>query len=259
MMQHNPLLTAHLNKLYNENALDILLRLPEQTIDLVFTDPPYSSGGTHATTRANSPSKKYIGSNKTEKYPDFDHDNKDQRSWTFWCATWLSQAYRVIKKGGHLVCFIDWRQLPALTDAVQYAGFIWRGIAVWDKTAGGTRPRMGGFKQQSEYMVWATKGHVPRRRSDGKTVYLPGVFSEHLASNKKVHMTQKPPGLAKEVMRLVAPGSVVLDPFAGSGTFLVAAQEAGHSWIGCEIEPTYYEIAQQRLARSFDSQEKIAA
>lgn len=258
-MQHNPLLTAHLNKLYNENALDVLLRFPEQAIDLIFTDPPYSSGGTHALTRSYSPDKKYIGGNKTVQHPNFDHDNKDQRSWTFWCVTWLNQAYRVMKKGGHLVCFIDWRQLPALTDAVQYAGFIWRGIAVWDKTAGGTRPRMGGFKQQSEYMLWATKGNVPRQRSDGKTVYLPGVFSERMPSNKKVHMMQKPPGLAKEVMRLVAPGSVVLDPFAGSGTFLVAAQEAGHSWIGCEIEPTYYEIARQRLAHSFDSQGKMAA
>lgn len=163
-----------------------------------------------------------------------------------------------MKTGGYLVCFIDWRQLPALTDAVQCAGFIWRGIAVWDKTNGGARPRVGGFRQQSEYMVWATKGKVPQRRTDGSTIYLPGVFSERLAIHKKIHMTEKPEQLAREVMRLVAPGSVVLDPFAGSGTFLAAAKQAGHHWIGCEIEPTYYEVAQSRLAE-ISTVEKSAA
>lgn len=257
-MQHiSPAL--RLNHLYAENALEVLPKLPDQSVDLVFTDPPYSSGGTHTATRTQSTGKKYISSSTKIKYPDFDHDNKDQRAWTFWCMTWLNQTYRVTKKGGHLVCFIDWRQLPALTDAVQSAGFIWRGVAVWDKTLAGTRPRTGGFRQQSEYMVWATKGNVPRQRSDGSTIYLPGVFSECLPTQKKLHMTQKPYGLAQEVMRLVAPGSVVLDPFAGSGTFLAAAKQAGHHWIGCEIEPTYYQVAQERLAQAVGQKEKIAA
>ncbi|MNF07728.1 Modification methylase HindIII [compost metagenome] len=60
-------------------------------------------------------------------------------------------------------------------------------------------------------------------------------------------MTEKPLRLAREVVRLVPPGSVVCDPFAGSGTFLVAAKEAGHRWIGCELEPAYHEAANDRL------------
>lgn len=236
-----PPIAAFRNRLFRENALDLLRRLPDESVDLLFTDPPYSSGGLHSASRARPAGEKYITSSGP-RYPDFSHDNKDQRSWTFWCMTWLGQALRVTKRRGYLVCFIDWRQLPSLTDAVQGAGFIWQGIAVWDKTQGRARPRRGGFSHQAEYMVWAT-----REGTAGTDVYLPGVFTERLAYPKR-HMTEKPSGLAREVVRLVPPGSTVLDPFAGSGTFLVAARDAGHDWIGSEIEPDYYEVARQRLA-----------
>lgn len=232
-----------LNTLRRENALEVLRALPDQSVDLFFTDPPYSSGGLHAGTRAQPPSQKYVGGDVKTKYVEFGHDNKDQRSWTFWCMTWLSEAFRVTKEGGNLVCFSDWRQLPSLTDAVQGAGFIWRGVAVWDKTPGRARPRMGGFSQQAEFMVWATKGAV--KTDIG--VCLPGVFSERLQMPKR-HMTEKPEDLARAVVRLVPAGGVVCDPFAGSGTFLAAAQQAGLQWIGCEIEPAYHELASQRLA-----------
>ncbi|MGC5887127.1 DNA methyltransferase, partial [Ralstonia pseudosolanacearum] len=86
------------------------------------------------------------------------------------------------------------------------------------------------------------KGAVPA----GNPVYLPGVFNERLPLPKR-HMTEKPLALAREVVRLVPPGSVVCDPFAGAGTFLVAAKEAGHSWIGCELETAYHEVARERL------------
>lgn len=233
---------AQLDQLYRSNALDMLRGLPDKSVDLFFTDPPYSSGGLHASTRAQAPGQKYIGSDVKTAYPEFYHDSKDQRSWTFWCMSWLGEAFRATKDSGHIVCFVDWRQLPSLTDAIQGAGFIWRSIAVWDKMSGGARPRLGGFSQQAEFMVWATKGAVP---TDHK-VHLPGVFSERLPRPKR-HMTEKPMGLAREVVRLVPPGSVVCDPFAGSGTFLVAAKEAGHRWIGCELEPSYHEAANDRL------------
>ncbi|CCF95824.1 DNA methylase N-4/N-6 domain protein [Ralstonia solanacearum K60] len=234
-----------LNHLHRSNALDVLRGLPDASIDMVFTDPPYSSGGLHAGTRAQAPQTKYIHSGVRTQYATFGHDNKDQRSWTFWCMTWLAEAYRATKDGGYLVCFTDWRQLPSLTDAIQGAGYIWRGVVVWDKTPGRARPRAGGFSAQAEFMVWATKGAVP---ANNKT-YLPGVFAERLALPKR-HMTEKPMGLAREVVRLVPPGSVVCDPFAGSGTFLVAAKEAGHHWIGCEMEPAYHDIAAARLAET---------
>ncbi|MBN3816803.1 site-specific DNA-methyltransferase [Paraburkholderia sp. Se-20369] len=240
-MQHT--ISADLiNRVHQTDALSVLRALPDGCVDLTFTDPPYSSGGTHTATRTQAPSKKYLVSQSQELYPEFHHDNKDQRSWTFWCMTWLAEVYRVSRNEAHLACFVDWRQLPSLTDAIQAAGFTWRGVAVWDKTGGRTRPRAGGFAQQSEFLVWATKGAV--RRAE---IYLPGVFAERLAHPKR-HMTEKPAQLARDVVRLAPAGGVVLDPFAGSGTFLAAAKGAGLNWIGCELEPAYHQVATARLA-----------
>lgn len=223
------------------DAIDLVRGLPAQSVDMLLTDPPYSSGGLHVGTRTQSTGKKYIASKTKVDYADFDFDNMDQRSWSFWCHSWLAAAHRALKPGGLVVCFIDWRQLPALTDVVQAAGFTLRGLAVWDKTPGRSRPRRGGFSQQAEFIVWASKGKMP-----GVDVYLPGVFPCRLGMPKQ-HMTEKPIELAREVVRLVPAGGVVCDPFAGSGTFLVAAKEAGLRWIGSELNGDYFEVATGRL------------
>jgi site-specific DNA-methyltransferase (adenine-specific) len=230
-----------LNRLHQADALQFARRLPTNSIDMLLTDPPYSSGGLHASTRAQSTSKKYISSDTKQAYEDFESDNMDQRSWTFWCHAWLSEAKRALKPGGLIVCFVDWRQLPALTDVIQAAGFIQRGIAVWDKTPHRARPRRGGFKQQAEFIVWASKGSMRAR-----DVYLPGVFPCPLALPKK-HLTEKPFELAREIVRLAPEGGTVCDLFAGSGTFLIAAKEAGLDWIVCETNAVYYGNATARL------------
>jgi site-specific DNA-methyltransferase (adenine-specific) len=237
----SPELTPLLNHLHRTDALQLARTLPNRSIDMVFTDPPYSSGGLHASSRAQSTTKKYISTNTKAVYEDFESDNMDQRSWAFWCHAWLSESRRALKLGGLLVCFIDWRQLPMLTDVIQAAGLIHRGIAVWDKTPRRARPRRGGFKQQAEFIVWASNGSMGAR-----DVYLPGVFPCALDLPKK-HLTEKPLQLAHEVVQLVPEGGVVCDLFAGSGTFLVAAKSAGLNWIGCEANDTYHGIASERL------------
>jgi site-specific DNA-methyltransferase (adenine-specific) len=233
-----------INRLHQMDAAQFVRALPAQSIDMLLTDPPYSSGGLHLNARTQAPGKKYIcGSTKTV-YEEFEADNMDQRSWAWWCRDWLSEARRALKPGGLVVCSIDWRQLPTLTDVIQAAGYTMRGSAVWDKTVGRSRPRKGGFKQQAEFIVWASKGGLRERE-----VYLPGVFSHALAFPKK-HMTEKPLELAREIVRLVPEGGTVCDLFAGSGTFLVAAREAGLKWTGCETNTVYHRVATARLGKS---------
>lgn len=79
-----------------------------------------------------------------------------------------------------------------------------------------------------------------------RDVYLPGVFSNALVFPKK-HLTEKPLELAREIVRLAPEGGTVCDLFAGSGTFLVAAKEAGLNWVGCETNTIYYDVATARL------------
>ena len=65
--------------------------------------------------------------------PDFAGDQKDQRSWTHWMAEWLYDVRLACKEGAPICLFIDWRQYPSITDALQWADWQWRGTAVWDK------------------------------------------------------------------------------------------------------------------------------
>ncbi|MFG7215190.1 DNA-methyltransferase [Burkholderia pseudomallei] len=240
-------LSPLLDRLHAMDALTLARMLPDASIDMVFTDPPYSSGGLHTSARSRPPSTKYINSDTKTVYTDFESDNMDQRAWAFWCHAWLTECRRALKPGGLLVSFIDWRQLPTLTDVVQAAGLILRGVAVWDKTPGRTRPRRGGFAQQAEFVVWASRGAMR-----GCDVYLPGVFPCRLPLPKQ-HVTEKPLDIAREVVRLVPAGGVVCDLFAGSGTFLAAAREASLHWIGCETNAAYHAIALHRLGMSSDS------
>lgn len=78
--------------------------------DAVITDPPYASGGTKQNERNRTTNQKYSSMKAENALPDFDGDNKDQRSWTHWMAEWLYDARKACKVGAPICLFIDWRQ-----------------------------------------------------------------------------------------------------------------------------------------------------
>lgn len=121
------------------DSLQILRQFEPNSFDAIITDPPYASGGSSQTTKNRSTNEKYSSMSKEKALPDFDSDQMDQLSWMFWTAAWLQDARRIAKPGAPVCLFIDWRQLPAMTLALQWAGWTWRGVAVWDKVA--SRPQ----------------------------------------------------------------------------------------------------------------------
>lgn len=134
--------------------------------------------------------------------PDFDGDNKDQRSWTHWMAEWLYDVRKACKRGS--VClFIDWRQYPSITDALQWAGWIGRGLP---SGARGTPVRSGRFRQQAEY------GCMGKQRTDADQppgVLPSGVFRYGNPQNR-IHVTEKLLQLMKDVIQICEPGGMIL-------------------------------------------------
>ncbi|WP_197696598.1 DNA-methyltransferase [Nocardia terpenica] len=179
--------------------------------------------------------------------PDFP-DQRDQRSFALWSSFWLTEALRLVRPGGQALVFTDWRQLPALSDAVQVAGWRWRGIVVWRKPNARPNP---GFKNESEYIVWASHGQLD---SDHRPPFLPGVYSIANPTGKhRHHLTAKPVELMRQLVRTVRPGGRILDPFTGSGTTGVAAVAEGREFLGIEAVDAYAQIAAQRLAEHAES------
>jgi site-specific DNA-methyltransferase (adenine-specific) len=236
------------------DCLEVLKSMPDGCVDAVVTDPPYSSGGMVRGDRMTKTSNKYRGWSQNEdgsskepeaEYPEFTGDNRDQRSFLYWCALWWGECRRILKPGGLFLVATDWRQLPTTTDAVQAGGLVWRGIVVWDKGIG--RPMMGRFRNHVEYWCWGSNG--PMNEPKDHAVYPSSVFRvTPPGSDDREHMTEKPVELLTGLMEIVPPGMTILDPFCGSGTTGVACVQTGRRFIGIEIEPKYVAIARRRIA-----------
>jgi len=239
--------------IYHGEALEVLRELPDAAVDVLLTDPPYSSGGAFRGDRAKAPEDKYRGwtqsadgSSKKPKseYGTFGGDNRDQRVYREWLSMWAFHALRCTRPNGHAFLFSDWRQLPVNSDALQLGGWTWQGLVVWDKGVG--RPARGRFRNHLEYVLWATHGALVDRMDDypSTLIAVPTV-----SASCREHVTQKPVPLLVELLRVVPIAESILDPFMGSGSTLVAAQTLGRKAIGIEIEERYCEIAAKRLAQ----------
>ena len=146
-----------------------------------------------------------------------------------------------------MISFIDWRNLPCLVDAVQVGGWVYRGIAVWDK-GGGCRPDKGWFSSQAEYLVLASNGPLLR---GGKApgICQAGVLRHGVVGSKKQHITEKPVGLCEDIISTRTDWHTILDPFMGSATTLRAAKNLERKSIGIEMIEEYCEIAAKRLSQ----------
>lgn len=226
--------------LYCGDALEIIPTL-SPGFDALITDPPYSSGGLHASARRINPAAKYVNNNL---YLQFSGDQRDARSWSFWSVLWLARAVRLIKPGGYIMVFTDWRQLPALTDIFQAAGACWRGIIAWDKTLSSRAPHTGYFRHQCEYIVWGSVGDLPKCHHGGP---FPGCISQRVIPSEKLHMTGKPVPLMAELARPLRPRAHVLDCFMGSGSTALPVLSRGGSFTGIELTPEYFDIACKRI------------
>lgn len=238
-----PYYSDDLVTIYHGEARTVLEGIPERSIDLVLSDPPYSSGGLFRGDRTGPTASKYWTS---DERPEYSGDSRDQRSFLAWASMWLSECLRVAKPGALAAIFTDWRQLPTVTDALQAGGWLWRGVGVWDKTEA-SRPYSpdGGLSQQTEFVVWGSAGPMSTRVENVRGVFrVPVVMGD-----ERLHGAQKPEPVIGQLLRLCPPGGTVLDPFLGSGTTLAAAKKAGIRAIGIEMVEAYCEIAARRCAQ----------
>lgn len=228
--------------IYCADCLDVLPHIPEKSIDLVLTDPPYSSGGQYRSDRIKKTVLKYVQTDSIETCRDeFGGDNKDQRSYLAWSAMWLSKLYQVSCNGTVLLIFTDWRQLPTMSDAIQCGGWVWRNIITWWKP--GIRMQRGRFSLSAEYILYASRDiPVAGEKSPQNVLSFAPVGGEN-----KYHISEKPTELVKVLIGITLKNALVLDPFLGSGTTAVACKELGRKFIGIEIGEKYCEIAKQRL------------
>lgn len=230
---------------YHGKSEDVLATLESGSVDAIVTDPPYGTGANGAASRTAPTSTKYRNTGAA-KLPDFAGDSMLPEAWAAMMAKVWRECYRVAADGAVVLAFCDWRAFHAMLSQITSVGFQSRGVVVWDKGRG-SRASKNGFRSQSEFVLFATKGKIPERAT---AFYGDGVLKFSTMTGGKQHITQKPLPLMAELLGCVPPNSLIVDPFQGSGTTGVAAIANGHRYVGCEETAEYHAIAVERLQKA---------
>ena len=100
--------------------------------------------------------------------------------------------------------------------------------------------------------MWGSNGPMPINRP---VSCLPGVFRYGNPQNR-IHVTEKPLQLMKDVIQICEPGGLILDPFAGAGTTILAAAESGYQAVGIEVTDAYYKLGSDRVRIALEAMEE---
>lgn len=237
--------------LWQADCRDVLERRGLPKIDLVVTDPPYSSG---ARTDSERQVRGKMLRHREKDYAQIGDDGAADADWfshdamTTWGFGWFARsvfgALRPKLSGGaHVYVFCDWRQTPTVYGMLEATGYRVNHCLVWRKLHFG----MGAYwRNQHENIVFASNGQPADMLDRGRGSVIDAAA---VAPTDRVHPTEKPIGMLRDMIKAV-PGQVVFDPFMGSGSTGIAALQNGRRFLGCEINPGHYSIARQRIAQA---------
>jgi site-specific DNA-methyltransferase (adenine-specific) len=245
-----------LNRVFCEDALHGLARIPDASIDLLIADPPYNLGKDYGN----------------------DSDKLDADAYLRWTAQWVDAALPKLKENGSLYIFLTWRYSPEIFVLLKQRMTMINEI-IWDRRVpsmgGSTRSyssvhdTIGFFVRQKGYYFDLDAIRIPydaaTKKARSRSIFVGAKWLE-LGYNPKdlwsvsrlhrehperaEHPTQKPLEIVERMIKASCPpGGVVLDPFMGSGTTAVAARRCGRHFTGFELNPEYCEVLESRLAQ----------
>jgi site-specific DNA-methyltransferase (adenine-specific) len=214
-----------------------------------------------------------------------------------WCLEWGTELFRVCKPGASVLVFNSTRTIAHVQVALEKSGFYARDIIVYRRSSGIPKGinmeknlEQKGYANPENWQGWHSclrseweaicvvqkplvNNYTQTLLEYGTGLFYAkledGGFQSNILENIKrdkiseynVHCTVKPLELMKKLVDIFVPrvdGTIIIDPFAGSGTTLVAAKQAGIDYIGIEVEPSYIEIIEKRLKAVSEPQEMFA-
>ncbi|NOZ06569.1 MAG: site-specific DNA-methyltransferase [Chloroflexi bacterium] len=248
--------TLPLDQILCGDCTEVLHALPENSIDLIFADPPYNLQLQRELWRPNM--------TKVDAVDDAWDQFDDFQAYDEFSRNWLRACRRVLKETGTLWVIGSYHNIYRVGAIMQDLGYWFLNDIVWIKTNPMPNFRGVRFSNAHETLIWAGKAQGSRytfnyhamkafnedkqMRSDWRLPVCSG--KERIkVEGKKAHSTQKPEALLYRIILSSSnPGDVVLDPFFGSGTTGAVARKLHRHWIGIEREKGYVEIARARIA-----------
>jgi modification methylase len=238
------------------DCIEEMSKLPAESVDLVFADPPYNLQLAQELWRPNL-TKVDAVDDDWDKFADF-------AAYDRFTVAWLTACRRVLKRSGTLWVIGSYHNIYRVGSILQDLGYWILNDIVWTKTNPMPNFRGVRFTNAHETLIWAQKEHgAPytfnhhamkalnedlQMRSDWSLSICSG--GERLKKDgKKLHPTQKPEALLYRVMLSSSQvGDVILDPFFGTGTTGAVAKRLHRHFIGIERDPDYASAARERIA-----------
>jgi len=220
------------SQLYLGDCLTVLPTLPDNSIDLLLTDSPY---GFNYMSRSHKLPLTKIANDRHEAIP------------------LLRQALRLVypklKEDGVGLIFTNWQCYTSMAAVIEEEGYEIKNVLIWEKNAWSRGDLKGNWGYSYEMVIYFKKKKTPsklrrflRGKREGNILKY-----KKLPTNYMKHPTEKPVKLLEYLIeKTTAPGDVVLDPFAGSGSTIVAAQHIGRICLSAEIEPEWAKVAAER-------------
>lgn len=223
-----------LNTIYNEDCMEGMKRISDESIDLVVTDPPYKIiGGGDSKSRYATSGMLNRSSGNVINGKLFNHNDTS-------FSTWVPEIYRVLKEATHFYVMVNDKNMHELMNACVESGFQLVNILIWKKN--NVTPNKF-YMKNCEFILLYRKGGQ-RWINDMGTKHLLEIDN---IRNKK-HPTEKPIELMETfILNSSQVGETVLDPFMGAGSTALAAKENNRQYIGFELDEGYYNIAQDRI------------
>lgn len=242
------------HRLYHGDALDMMRELPDASVDAVVTDPPYCSGSISEAGRTSAKGQGLRSETISGdgRFQWFEGDTMGTAGLEYLLRQVAVESARILKPGGSLVVFVDWRMQSTIGPAMESAGLRKAGKVTWDKGSFGLGR---GFRPQCEEAIHLTRGIGEYYSARvGNVIRVPRNRAE------QEHPTQKPAELMRLICEVVSPrGGCVVDPFTGSGSTAVGAIQAGSTFIGAEREARFIEVATARILAAEAASNRDAA
>ena len=251
-----PSLDTVLNTIQSGDCIDVMNSLPENSVDLIFADPPYNlqlKGELHRPDN----SKVDAVDDHWDQFDSFAVYDRFTRDW-------LSAARRILKPNGAIWVIGSYHNVFRMGAELQNQGFWILNDVVWRKSNPMPNFRGKRLTNAHETLIWASKSESAKptfnyealkalnegvqMRSDWVLPICTGHERLKDENGDKAHPTQKPESLLHRVLiGTTNPGDVVLDPFFGTGTTGAVAKMLGRNFIGIEREETYRKVATKRI------------
>ena len=243
------------NKIINGDSLKELKKIPKESFDLIFADPPYNLQLRNKLIRPDR-SKVNAVNDKWDQFESF-------KTYDNFTTNWLTECKRILKKNGSIWVIGSYHNIFRVGSIIQDLGFWILNDVVWNKNNPMPNFRGTRFTNAHETLIWASKDKNSKytfnyqslkclnddlqMRSTWNLPICNG--SERLKEKcKKVHSTQKPESLLHRILLASSnKNDLVLDPFLGSGTTAVVAKKLGRIFYGIEKEKLYFDAANKRL------------